>query len=60
VYHLLRCIADDVAVEPHGATLEDGYRTAEVCDGIIHAIDAGQRVDVTYCALSGPSATISP
>ena len=34
IHHLLRAIADDSSVAPYGATLEDGYRAAEICDAI--------------------------
>ena len=33
-HHLLTAILDDNDVAPHGATFEDGYRAAEVCDAI--------------------------
>ena len=32
--HLLDAIANDRDVAPHGATFEDGYRAAEICDAI--------------------------
>ena len=35
-------------VGPHGATFEDGYRAAEVCDAIVRSGETGSRVDVTY------------
>jgi predicted dehydrogenase len=46
--HLLRAIADDTDVGPHGATFEDGYRAAEVCDAIVRSSETGSRVEVTY------------
>jgi predicted dehydrogenase len=48
VLHLLRAIADDSDVGPHGATFEDGYRAAEVCDAIVRSSDAGVRETVVY------------
>ena len=30
-------------VGPHGATFEDGYRTAEVCDAILRSAKSGRR-----------------
>jgi predicted dehydrogenase len=34
---LLRAIAGEDTVAPYGATFEDGYRAAEVCDAIVRA-----------------------
>jgi predicted dehydrogenase len=42
--HMLRCIATGEDVGPAGATFEDGYRCAEVCD----AIARGGRQEVRY------------
>jgi predicted dehydrogenase len=47
-YHLLRAIAYDSEVAPYGATFEDGYRAAEVCDAIVRSSESGERVTVTY------------
>jgi predicted dehydrogenase len=35
-------------VAPYGATFEDGYRAAEVCDAIVRSGETGQRVTVSY------------
>jgi predicted dehydrogenase len=32
LHHFLTAIREDADVTPHGATFEDGYRAAEVCD----------------------------
>jgi predicted dehydrogenase len=48
VLHLLRAIAEDTDVAPHGATFEDGYRAAEVCDAIVRSSETGARVTVSY------------
>jgi predicted dehydrogenase len=37
LHHLLAAIRDDATVGPHGATLEDGYRAAEVCDAMLRS-----------------------
>ena len=37
LHHFLAAIADDTDVAPHGATFEDGYRAAEVCDAIVRS-----------------------
>jgi predicted dehydrogenase len=49
--HLLTAIAEDGDVGPHGATFEDGYRAAEVCDAIARSSDEGRRVELRYRGL---------
>jgi predicted dehydrogenase len=48
LHHLLTAIRDDGEVAPHGATLEDGYRAAEICDAMLRSADQGGRERVTY------------
>ena len=48
LHHLLTAIRDDSEVAPHGATLEDGYRAAEICDAMLRSAEAGARENVTY------------
>jgi predicted dehydrogenase len=48
LHHLLTAIRDDGEVAPHGATLEDGYRAAEVCDAMLRSAEGGARERVTY------------
>jgi predicted dehydrogenase len=48
VHHLLRAIAEEGDVAPFGATFEDGYRAAEVCDAIVRSSETGSRVSVRY------------
>jgi predicted dehydrogenase len=48
IHHLLRAIADDSDVAPHGATFEDGYRAAEVCDAIVRSGESGKREQLRY------------
>jgi predicted dehydrogenase len=48
LHHLLTAIRDDSDVAPHGATFEDGYRAAEVCDAILRSAESGARVEVEY------------
>ncbi|TMC03706.1 MAG: Gfo/Idh/MocA family oxidoreductase [Chloroflexi bacterium] len=50
LHHLLSCIANDTPVGPHGATFEDGYRTAEICDAILRSAESGRREAVAYRA----------
>jgi predicted dehydrogenase len=37
-------------VGPHGATFEDGYRAAEVCDAIVRSAEQGTTETVSYRA----------
>ncbi len=52
LHHLLRAIADDGEVGPYGATFEDGYRAAEICDAIVRSSETGSRERLSYRALS--------
>jgi predicted dehydrogenase len=45
--HLLGAIAGRRELAPLGATFEDGYRCAEVCDAIVRSAASGKRVRVT-------------
>jgi predicted dehydrogenase len=46
--HLLTCIKEDTPVGPRGATMEDGYRCAEVCDAIVRSHESGERQEIAY------------
>jgi predicted dehydrogenase len=46
--HLLDCIVNDKDVAPLGATFEDGYRNAVICDGIVESASARRTVDLQY------------
>ncbi len=48
INHLLEAIVNDQPVGPHGATFEDGYRCAVVCDAIVESSQSGRRVDIAY------------
>jgi hypothetical protein len=48
LHHLLTAIRDDRDVAPHGATLRDGYRAAEVCDAVLHSAEHGARETVAH------------
>jgi len=48
IHHLLTAIAEDSAVAPYGATFEDGYRAAEVCDAILRSAKSGERATISY------------
>jgi len=48
LHHVLRAIADDTDIAPFGATFEDGYRAAEVCDAIVRSSQSGRRESLEY------------
>jgi predicted dehydrogenase len=48
LHHLLAAIANDGDVAPYGATFEDGYRAAEVCDALLRSNETGRREVVEY------------
>jgi predicted dehydrogenase len=52
VVHLLTAIGEDGEIGPHGATFEDGYRAAEVCDAILRSAKSGRREPVRYKTLA--------
>ena len=45
---LLEAIAGGCSVAPHGATFEDGYRAAEVCDAILRSEESGKKEVLEY------------
>jgi predicted dehydrogenase len=49
--HLLDAIATGGEVGPYGATFEDGYRAAEVCDAIVRSGRDGSRQTIAYRSL---------
>ena len=49
--HFLTCIKEDTPVGPRGATMEDGYRCAEICDAIVRSHETGTRQELTYRSL---------
>jgi predicted dehydrogenase len=46
--HFLDCIVNDKDVAPYGATFEDGYRAAVICDTILEAAATKKQVDIKY------------
>jgi len=46
--HLLDCIVNDRDVAPYGASFEDGYRNAVICDAIAESAAAKRQVDIKY------------
>ena len=50
-HHFLSAIAGERSVAPYGATLEDGYRAAEVCDAFVSSSRSGRREKIVYRTL---------
>ncbi len=48
VTHLLDAIATGAPIAPHGATFEDGYRNAVICDAILESARSRGQVDIKY------------
>lgn len=48
ITHLLDCIVNKKEVGPHGATFEDGYRAAVLCDAILKSAEIKKQVDIKY------------
>jgi predicted dehydrogenase len=51
LHHFLGAIANGTDVAPYGATFEDGYRAAEICDAIVRSGERGERVTIEYRSL---------
>src|SRR4051794_36358537 len=51
LWHFLRAVAGETDVAPMGATFEDGYRAAEVCDAIVRSGSSGNREQLSYRSL---------
>ena len=51
LHHLLTAIAGEGTVAPHGATLEDGYRAAEICDAFVRSSERRAREELVYRTL---------
>ncbi|HZQ66135.1 MAG TPA: Gfo/Idh/MocA family oxidoreductase [Gaiellaceae bacterium] len=51
LHHLLKAIVEDGEVAPYGATFEDGYRAAEICDAIVRSSQSGSREQLSYRSL---------
>ncbi|MGD8805068.1 MAG: Gfo/Idh/MocA family oxidoreductase [Chloroflexota bacterium] len=48
INHLLDCIVNDREVGPHGATFEDGYKAAVICDAVVESAQTKRQVDINY------------
>ena len=48
INHFLDCIVNDREVGPHGATFEDGYKAAVICDAIVESANTKRHIDIKY------------
>ena len=46
--HMLRAIVEGTDIAPYGATFEDGYRNAVICDAILQSAETGRFIDIKY------------
>lgn len=46
--HFLEAIATGAEISPYGATFEDGYKCAVICDAILESSKTGQRIEIKY------------
>lgn len=46
--HILRAIVHKEPIAPYGATFEDGYRCAVICDAVQESARSGRTVDIRY------------
>lgn len=51
LHHFLRAVAGEIPVEPYGATFEDGYKCALVCDAVLESARTGKvrQIDYSQC-----------
>jgi predicted dehydrogenase len=47
-HHFFSAIVGKGQVAPYGATFEDGYRNAVICDAIVESAHSGRAVDIKY------------
>jgi len=48
ISHLLDAIVNDTNIAPYGATFEDGFKNAVICDAIQQSAESSRHVDVVY------------
>jgi len=48
IHHMLEAVVKDTEVAPYGATFEDGYKCAVVCDAVLASSASGERVLIQY------------
>ncbi len=48
INHFLEAIANNTSVEPYGATFEDGYKAAVICDAILKSAETHSEQKIVY------------
>jgi predicted dehydrogenase len=48
IAHLLDVIVNNKDLAPYGATFEDGYKNAVICDAVAQSAESGRQVDIHY------------
>ncbi len=48
IAHLLDAIVNNKEIAPHGATFDDGYKNAVICDAIAQSSESGRHVEIKY------------
>lgn len=48
INHFLEAVINNTEIAPYGATFEDGYRAAVICDAIVQSSREGRRLDIRY------------
>lgn len=48
IAHFLEAIVKSKDIAPYGATFEDGYRCAVICDAILRSAASGKREEIRY------------
>lgn len=46
--HLFESIVTGQPLAPYGATFDDGYKNAVICDAILRSAETGRQMDITY------------
>ncbi|MER3405245.1 MAG: hypothetical protein C4289_08855 [Chloroflexota bacterium] len=46
--HFIDAVVNNKPVEPYGATFEDGYKNAVICDAILKSAEEGKKVQISY------------
>jgi len=48
IAHLLDVIVNDKDIAPYGATFEDGYKNAVICDAILASAESSRQIEIKY------------
>jgi|DewCreStandDraft_1066081.scaffolds.fasta_scaffold00172_29 predicted dehydrogenase len=46
--HFIDAVVNNKPVEPYGATFEDGYKNAVICDAILKSAEEGRKIQISY------------